>query len=81
MEEKDEQNMTNADVIIMLEVQKLILKKFYSNPLEWKLFQDTYGAAIEENEQRSAGKFSYLRSYLEVKTLQAIEGFPLTSNN
>lgn len=34
MEEKDEQNMANADVIIMLEVQKLILKKFYSNPLE-----------------------------------------------
>ena len=38
MKEKDEQNMANAYVIIMLEVQKLFLKKFYSNPFEWKPF-------------------------------------------
>ena len=38
MKEKDKQNMANAYVIIMLEVQKLFLKKFYSNPFEWKPF-------------------------------------------
>ena len=45
-------------------------------------FQETYEAAIGQNESLSeVEKFTYLRGYLQGTAFQAIEGFPLTSEN
>ena len=45
-------------------------------------FQETYQAAIGQNESLSeVEKFTYLRGYLQGTAFQAIEGFPLTSEN
>ena len=65
-----------------VKVPKFTLKNFTGDPLEWKTFQETYEAALGENESLSEiEKFTYLRGYLQGKTNQAIEGFPLTSEN
>ena len=43
-------------------------------------FQETYEAAIGQNESLSeVEKFTYLRGYLQGTAFQAIEGFLLTS--
>ena len=45
-------------------------------------FQETYEAAIGQNESLSElEKFTYLDRYLQGTAFQAIEGFPLTSEN
>ena len=56
-----------------------MLKKFAGDSLEWKTFQETYEAAIGQNESLSeVEKFTCLRGYLQGTDFQAVEGFPLT---
>ena len=65
-----------------VKLPKFMLKKFTGNPLEWKTFQETNEAAIGQNESLSElEKFTYLDRYLQGTAFQAIEGFPLTSEN
>ena len=65
-----------------VKLPKFMLKKFTGDPLEWKTFQETYEAAIGQNESLSeVEKFTYLRGYLQGTAFQAIKGFPLTSEN
>ena len=65
-----------------VKLPKFMLKKFTGNPLEWKTFQETNEAAIGQNESLSElEKFTYLDRYLQRTAFQAIEGFPLTSEN
>ena len=61
---------------------KFMLKKFTGDLLGWKTFQETYEAAIGQNESLSeVEKFTYFRGYLHGTVFQAIEGSPLTSEN
>ena len=42
-----------------VKLPKFMVKKFTGDPLEWKTFQETYEAAIEQNESLSeAEKFT-----------------------
>ena len=70
-----EQQLMTGNPKTGVKLPKVILKKFTGDPLEWKTFQETYEAAIEQNEVE---KFTYLRRYLQGIAFQAIEGFPLT---
>ena len=74
-----EQQPMTANPKTGVKLPKVILKKFTGDPLEWKTFQETYEAAIGQNESLSeVEKFTYLRRYLQRIAFQAIEGFPLT---
>ena len=70
-----EQQLMTGNPKTGVKLPKVILKKFTGDPLEWKTFQETYEAAIGQNEVE---KFTYLRRYLQGIAFQAIEGFPLT---
>ena len=65
-----------------VKLPKLNLKRFTGEPLEWKSFMETFDAAVNSRPNLSnIEKFTYLKSFLEGIALQAIEGFPLTSEN
>ena len=57
-----------------VKLPKFMLTKFTGDSLEWKTFQETYKAAIRQNESLSeVEKFTYFRGYLQGTTFQAIE--------
>ena len=61
---------------------KITLKTFSGDHLDWKSFKETFEAAVHNNESiTNMEKFPYLKTYLDKSALQAIEGFPLTSEN
>ena len=58
------------------------MKTFSGDPLDWKSFKETSEAAVHNNESiTNIEKFTYLKIYLDKSALQAIEGFPLISEN
>ena len=58
MEQKyvHEQQRTTANPKMGVKLPKFMLKKFTGDPLEWKTFQETYEAVIEQNESLSSRK-------------------------
>ena len=61
---------------------KITLKTFSGDYLDWKSFKETFEAAVHNNKSiTNMEKFPYLKTYLDKSALQAIEGFPLTSEN
>ena len=65
-----------------VKLPKFILKTFDGDILKWNQFEETYEAAIHNNNRiANVQKFSYLLCYLEKEPKQAIENFPLTNEN
>ena len=65
-----------------VKLPKIVLRKFSGDPLDWKSFQETFEAAVHNNDNISnIEKFTYLRTYLDNSALQATERFPLTNEN
>ena len=65
-----------------VKLPKLVIKVFNGDATEWKPFIDSFEAAVHTKENLSSvEKFTYLKGYLSGTALQAIEGFPLTSEN
>ena len=65
-----------------VKLPNITLKTFSGDPLDWKLLKETFEAAVNNNESiANIEKFLYLKTYLDKSALQAIEGFPLTSEN
>ena len=59
---------------------KITLKTFSGDHLDWKSFKETLEAAVHNNESiTNIEKITCLKTYLGKSALQAIEGFPLTS--
>ena len=60
----------------------LSIKTFYSNPLEFRSFWDSFRAAIHENDSlKNITKFNYLTSYLKGPAKAAISGILITESN
>ena len=65
-----------------VKLQKIVLRKFIGDPLDWKSFNETFEAAVHRSDSISSiEKFTYLKTYLDKSALQAIEGFPLKNEN
>ena len=69
-----------------VKIPKIVLRKFSGDPLDWKSFKETFEAAVHGSVSNISSisnieKFTYLKTYLDKSTLQAIEGFPLTNEN
>ena len=65
-----------------VKLPKITLKTLSGDPLDWKYFKETFEAAVHNNESiTNTEKFTYLKTYLDKSAFQAIEGFPLTSEN
>ena len=65
-----------------VKLPKIVLRKFSGDPLDWKSFKETFEAAVHSSGSISnIEKFTYLKTYLDKSTLQAIEVFPLTNEN
>ena len=71
---------STENVKTVVELPKLVLKKFSGDPLESNQFRETYEAAIHQNTRMSnVQKFSYLINYLNGSAKQAVGGFPVTN--
>ena len=65
-----------------VKLRKLIIKKFYGDPIFWEQFIDTFEAAIGNNNTISnIQKFTYLRGYLGGEAEKCIDGMSLTNAN
>ena len=65
-----------------VKLPKITLKNFRGDPLDWKSFKETFEAAMHNDESiTNIGKFTDLKTYLDKSFLQAIQRFPLTSEN
>ena len=61
---------------------KIVLRKFSGDRLDWISFKETFEAAVHSSDSISnIEKFTYLKTYLDKSSLQAIEGFPLMNEN
>ena len=61
---------------------KIDLKTFSGDPLDWKSFNETFEAAVHNNESiTNIEKFTYWKTYLDKSASQVMEGFPLTTEN
>ena len=65
-----------------VKLPRIVLRKSSGDPLDWKSFKETFEAAVHSSDSISnIEKFTYLKTYLDKSTLQAIEGFPLANEN
>ena len=65
-----------------VKLPKITLKTFSGDPLDRKLYKETFEAAVDNNESvTNIKKFTCLKRHLDRSALQAIEGFLLTSEN
>ena len=61
------------------DLQKLQLRKFNGNPMEWYAFWESFESVVRKNPSSSeVEKFNYLKSYLEGG---AVSGLSLTNDN
>ena len=65
-----------------VKLPRIVLRKSSGDPLDWKSFKETFEAAVHSSDSISnIEKFTYLKTYLDKSSLQAIEGFPLMNEN
>lgn len=62
--------------VVGIKLPEIILPKFDGNPLKWTEFWDLYKSTIHDNPRVSnAQKLAYLRSQLEGRALETVEGY------
>lgn len=59
----------------------LIIKTFDGNVTQWKLYYESFKAAVHESNLSNIEKFNYLKSFLKGNALQVIDGLALTNEN
>ena len=65
-----------------MKLPKITLKTFSGDPLDWKSFEGTFEAAVDNNESiTKIEKLMHLKTYLDKSALQAKKELPLTSEN
>ena len=65
-----------------MKLPKITLKTFSGDPLDWKSFEETFEAAVDNNESiTKIEKLMHLKTYLDISALQAKKELPLTSEN
>ena len=61
---------------------KLELSYFSGEPLEWQTFWNQFDVSVNENESlNDVDRFNYLLKFLSGKTLAAVKGLTLSSEN
>lgn len=75
-------NHRNAIQTVSTKLPKLHITPFDGNVMKWQSFWDAFKSAIHDNSSLTAiDKFNYLRSFLQGKARNVIEGLDLTSTN
>ena len=65
-----------------MNLPKFNLTSFNGDPLKWKIFIETFTAAVDSQDSLTAKeKFTYLNGQLEGPAAYCIQGFSLTSKN
>ena len=65
-----------------MNLPKFNLTSFNGDPLKWKIFIETFTAAVDSQDSLTAKeKFTYLKGQLEGPAAYCIQGFSLTSKN
>ena len=74
-------NIDNLRVQTRVKLLIFVLQKFDGNILRWKQLEESFEAAVHNNERiPNVEKFTYSIGYLEQALLQAVGKFPLTND-
>ena len=75
-------NSTPVERRNKVNLPKLVVKKFYGDPIYWPEFIDTFTVAIHENTGLTdVERFTYLKSYVSGEAERCMEGLTFTSIN